>query len=130
MHSRAPRWSVVAVVLVLAVSSVAVFAQARRDFSVTARKYGYTVSDSSTAEIRVHQNDMVTITFSAEDIPHSFTIEDHPDSHYRIMRRAEPGKPVSFDFRADSPGRFRFYCSLTIDEKCKEMQGTLVVDPK
>jgi len=48
MHSRAPRWSVVAVVLVLAVSSVAVFAQARRDFSVTARKYGYTVSDSST----------------------------------------------------------------------------------
>ena len=65
------------------------------------------------------------ITLHAEDIPHSFTIEESP---YRIMKRAEPGKPVSFDFRADQPGRFRFYCNLTADEKCKDMQGTLVVE--
>ena len=124
MHSRAPRWSVVAVVLVLAVSSVAVFAQARRDFSVTARKYGYTVSDSSTAEIRVHQNDMVTITFSAEDIPHSFTISD---DHYRIDRRAEKGKPVTFKFLADKVGEFEIHCILTADQKCKDMHAKLVV---
>jgi len=124
MHSRAPRWSVVAVVLVLAVSSVAVFAQARRDFSVTARKYGYTVSDSSTAEIRVHQNDMVTITFSAEDIPHSFTISD---DHYRIDRRAEKGKPVTFKFLADKVGEFEIHCILTADQKCKDMHAKLIV---
>jgi hypothetical protein len=46
------------------------------------------------------------------------------------MRRAEADKPVSFEFRADASGRFRFYCSLTTDPKCKGMQGTLIVDPK
>ncbi len=99
-------------------------AQARRDFTVTARRYTYSVSGSDAPEIHVMQNDLVHITFSSDDIPHSFTIEEAP---YRIMRRAEPGKPVSFSFRADQPGRFRFYCNLTADEGCREQQGTLVV---
>ncbi|HEX5068881.1 MAG TPA: cupredoxin domain-containing protein [Vicinamibacterales bacterium] len=125
MHSRAPGWIVVAA-LFLAVSSVALFAQARRDFSVTAKKYGYTVSDSNTAEIRVHQNDMVTITFTAEDIPHSFTISD---DHYRIDRRAEKGKPVTFKFLADKAGEFEIRCILTADQKCKDMVAKLIVSP-
>jgi heme/copper-type cytochrome/quinol oxidase subunit 2 len=116
--------------LVIVGAAVIVVAQARRDFDIVARKYSFTVSGNERAEMRVAQNDLVHVNFSAEDIPHSFTIEDHDDSHYRIMRRAAPGKPVSFDFRADTPGRFRFYCSLTIDAKCKEMHGTLIVDPK
>jgi len=124
MHSRAPGWIVVAVALFVAVSSVAILAQARRDFSVTARKYGYTVSDSSTPEIRVHVNDMVTITFSAEDIPHSFTISD---DHYRIDRRAEKGKPVTFKFLADKAGVFDIRCTLTADTKCKDMLAKLIV---
>jgi heme/copper-type cytochrome/quinol oxidase subunit 2 len=122
MSHRAPGW-IVAAVLLLAVSS-AVVAQARRDFSVTARKYGYTVSDSSTAEIRVHKDDMVTITFSAEDIPHSFTISD---DHYRIDRRAERGKPVTFRFLADKIGEFDIRCTLTADQKCKDMHAKLIV---
>jgi heme/copper-type cytochrome/quinol oxidase subunit 2 len=101
-------------------------AQSRRDFEVVARKYSFRVVGSDVPEIHVTQNDLVHITFSSEDIPHSFTIEEAP---YRIMRRAEPGKPVSFDFRADHAGRFRFFCNLKIDERCKEMLGTLVVDP-
>ena len=99
-------------------------AQTRRDVTVVARRYAYTVAGSDTAEIRVMQNDLVQVTFSTEDIPHSFTIEEAP---YRIMRRAEPGKPVTFTFRADQPGRFRFYCNLTADERCRELQGTLIV---
>lgn len=98
--------------------------QTRRDFTVIARRYSYTVVGSDAPEIRVMQNDLVHITFSTEDIPHSFTIEEAP---YRIMRRAEPGKPVSFSFRADQPGRFRFFCNLTADERCRELQGTLIV---
>jgi heme/copper-type cytochrome/quinol oxidase subunit 2 len=98
--------------------------QTRRDFTVVARRYSYSVAGSDAAEIRVMQNDLVHIAFSTEDIPHSFTIEEAP---YRIMRRAEPGKPVSFSFRADAPGRFRFFCNLTADERCREMQGTLIV---
>ena len=111
-------------------SAITIAAQNRRDFDVVARKYAFEVSGSSNAEIHVTQNDLVHVNFSSVDIPHSFTIEDRNNSHYRVMRRAEPGKPVSFDFRADTAGRFRFFCSLTIDEKCKDMQGTLVVDPK
>ena len=123
--------SVVAAVLAAIVTTgVVLVAQARRDFDVVARKYSFTVSGNDRAEIHVSQNDLVRVNFSTEDIPHSFTIDDHDDSHYRIMRRAEAGKPVSFEFRADTPGRFRFYCSLTTDPKCKGMQGTLIVDPK
>ena len=111
-------------------ASVVLVAQSRREFDVVASKYMFRVSGSGSSEIRVSQNDLVRVNFSTEDIPHSFTIEDHDESHYRIMRRAEPGRPVSFDFRADTPGRFRFYCSLTIDDRCKEMQGTLIVEPR
>jgi heme/copper-type cytochrome/quinol oxidase subunit 2 len=111
-------------------AGVVLTAQSRRDFDVVSRRYSYTVSGNDRAEIHVSVNDLVRVNFSTEDIPHSFTIEDHDNSHYRIMRRAVVGKPVSFDFRADTPGRFRFYCSLTIDPKCKAMQGTLIVDPK
>jgi len=100
-------------------------AQTRRDFTVTARRYAYEVAGSDSPEIRVMQNDLVHIAFSSDDIPHSFTIEEAP---YRIMRRAEPGRPVVFSFRADQPGRFRFYCNLTADERCREMSGTLVVE--
>lgn len=100
--------------------------QSRRDFTVVARRYSYSVAGSDTPEIRVMQNDLVHVTFSTEDIPHSFTIEEAP---YRIMRRAEPDRPVSFSFRADAPGRFRFSCNLTADPGCREMQGTLIVAP-
>jgi heme/copper-type cytochrome/quinol oxidase subunit 2 len=126
-HSRSRTiFAAIAVALAGVVASgVVLVAQAKRDFDVVARKYSFRVSGNDAPEIRVTQNDLVHITFSTEDIPHSFTIEDPP---YRIMRKAEPGKPVSFDFRADTPGRFRFFCNLTIDEKCKDMQGTLIVE--
>lgn len=121
---------VTAVLAAVVASAVVLVAQARRDFDVVARRYSFSVSGNDRAEIHVAQNDLVRVNFSTEDIPHSFTIEDHDDSHYRIMRRAEAGKPVSFEFRADATGRFRFYCSLTTDPKCKGMSGTLIVAPK
>ena len=125
MSHRAPGWIVVAALFLAVASAVTVVAQARRDFSVSARKYSYTVSDSTTAEIRVHKDDMVTITFSVEDIPHTFTISD---DHYRIDRRAEPGKTVTFQFRADKVGEFEIRCVLTVDDRCaREMRGKLVV---
>jgi heme/copper-type cytochrome/quinol oxidase subunit 2 len=118
-------FSIAAVALLTVVAGAVTLAeQSRREFEVVSRRYAFEVAGSNAAEIRVMQNDLVHVTFSTEDIPHSFTIEDAP---YRIMKRSEPGKPVSFDFRADQPGRFRFFCSLTADEKCKEMSGTLIV---
>jgi heme/copper-type cytochrome/quinol oxidase subunit 2 len=106
-------------------SGLVLTAQAKRDFSVSGVKYTYRVSGSG-AEIRVRQDDLVRITFSADDIPHSFTIDE-----YRISKRAEPGKPVTFEFRADRAGSFPIYCNLTIDERCRrEMRGTLTVEAK
>jgi len=115
--------------LAVAAAGAVLAGQGRREFDVVARKYAYRVSGSNAAEIAVSQNDLVHIAFSTEDIPHSFTIEDGQGSHYRIMKRAEPDKPVSFDFRADTAGQFRFFCSLTIDSGCRKMQGMLIVKP-
>jgi plastocyanin len=105
---------------------VAALAQSKKSFAVSGRKYTYKVSDSDTPVIRVAQNDLVRITFSAEDIPHSFTVDA-----YRISKRAEPGKPVTFEFRAERAGEFEIYCNLSIDERClREMKGRLVVDAR
>ena len=114
--------------MVTVVSAAAVVAQSKRDVSITGRKYTYVVSDTNSAEIRVQQDDLVNVVFSASDIAHSFTISD---DHYRIDRRAEPGKPVAFRFRADKPGQFEIRCTLTIDDRCqREMRGRLTVVAK
>jgi len=76
----------------------------------------------SPARIEVQKDDLVKITFTATDIPHSFTIDQ-----YRISKRASAGQSVTFEFRADQAGTFPFYCSLTQDDRCREMKGQLVV---
>ena len=112
------------VALVLCVASaVGVMAQAKRDFEVAARKFRFTVSGTDAQEIRVTQDDLVKITLSAGDVPHSFTLPE-----YRIQKRVEPGRDVMFEFRAEKVGRFEFHCSLTNDN-CRErgMVGALIV---
>jgi len=110
----------------LTAAAVGVVAQTRREFAVTARRYTYDVSPrAEPATMRVRVGDLVRVTFSAADIAHSFTIDE-----YRINKRAEPGKPVTFEFRADRPGTFVIYCNLTLDERClEETRGQLIVLP-
>jgi heme/copper-type cytochrome/quinol oxidase subunit 2 len=112
-----------AVLAVSVAAGVTVLAQARRDFEVSAKKFRFSVSGSAAPEIRVSQEDLVRITLSSEDVPHSFTLPD-----YKIQKRVEPGRPVTFEFRAERAGRFDFHCSLTNDN-CREqgMAGTLIV---
>jgi heme/copper-type cytochrome/quinol oxidase subunit 2 len=88
-----------------------------RDISIEANDYAF-----SPAQIEIQKDDVVKVTFHARDIAHSFTIDD-----YRIAKRAAAGQRVVFEFRADQPGRFRYYCNLTQDERCKKMQGELIV---
>ena len=110
--------------LVLCVASaVGVTAQSKRDFEVSARKFRFTVSGTDAQEIRVTQDDLVKVTLTAGDVPHSFTLPE-----YRIQKRVEPGKDVMFEFRAEKVGRFEFHCSLTNDS-CKDrgMVGALIV---
>jgi cytochrome c oxidase subunit II len=88
-----------------------------REVTVRARRYAF-----SPARIEVNQGDIVRITLIAEDIPHSFTIDE-----YRISKRVSRDRTVTFEFCADTPGRFVFYCSLTTDERCRDMRGELLV---
>jgi cytochrome c oxidase subunit II len=88
-----------------------------REFTVSGNHYAF-----SPATLTVDKNDLVKITFTARDIPHSFTIDG-----YRIVKRAGAGQTVTFEFRADKAGPFTFYCNLSQDEKCKDMKGTLTV---
>ena len=94
--------------------------QGRHDITLAAKRYAF-----SQSRIEVAANDVVRITLVAEDIPHSFTIDE-----YRISKRAAPGRAVTFEFRADKTGTFPFYCNLTIDDGCREMRGALVVTPR
>ena len=92
-------------------------APTRRAISVSASKYAFAPN-----RIDVRQGDIVQVTLTAVDIAHSFTIDE-----YRIAKRAAPGQPVTFEFRADQPGTFRFYCNLKQDEGCRDMHGQLAV---
>jgi len=108
------------VVGVATAASIVAQAPTTRTFSVTARKYSF-----SPARIEVGQDELVKIELRTEDIPHSWTVDE-----YRISKRVGADQPVTLEFRADKPGTFRFYCSLQIDEGCKDMHGELVVVPK
>lgn len=88
-----------------------------REFTITGDQFAF-----SPTRLEVRKDDLVKITFSAHDIPHSFTIDD-----YRIAKRAGAGQTVTFEFRADQVGTHRFYCNLTQDARCRRMEGQLIV---
>ena len=117
---RARQWLVfttLAASVLFLVSTVAQDQGQVREFTVSGAHYAF-----SPSTLTVNRNDLVKITFTAQDMPHSFTIDG-----YRIVKRAGAGQSVTFEFRADKPGPFPFYCNLSQDEKCKEMKGTLTV---
>jgi len=73
---RVQAWLAAALLLCVA-AGVGVVAQTKRDFNVSAKKFRFTVSGTDAQEIRVSQDDLVRITLSSEDIPHSFTLPDY-----------------------------------------------------
>ena len=114
-------WSTFAALVVLGtpfVRTSLVRAQgSAREFTINGDHFTF-----SPMRIEVQKDDLVKITFSARDIAHSITIDQ-----YRIAKRAAAGQSVTFEFRADQPGTFRFYCNLTTDDRCRKMEGELVV---
>jgi len=112
----------IAVAVVLAAITVAAQepAQNRRDFTIVAKDHTFTPDT-----LAVTQDDLVKITLTSEDVPASFAIDA-----YRIIKRVAGHSSVTFEFRADQPGTFPFYCNLTKDAGCKDMRGTLTVRAK
>jgi heme/copper-type cytochrome/quinol oxidase subunit 2 len=108
---RARQWLVFATFAASVMFLVRVAAQDQgqvREFTIVGDHYAF-----SPSTIQVNKNDLVKITFTARDIPHSFTVDD-----YRIAKRASAGQTVTFEFRADRSGPFTFYCNLSQDAKC------------
>jgi heme/copper-type cytochrome/quinol oxidase subunit 2 len=89
----------------------------RREFTITAKSYNF-----SPNRIEVTQDDLVKVTLRSEDEAHSFVIDG-----YRIMKRVPAGGSTTFEFRADKPGTFAFYCSMTNTPDHNRMKGELVV---
>ncbi|HXW07053.1 MAG TPA: cupredoxin domain-containing protein [Vicinamibacterales bacterium] len=88
-----------------------------RDVSIEGNEFAF-----APARIEVQRDDLVKVTFTARDMAHSFAIDS-----YRIVKRAGAGQTVVFEFRADRPGTYPFYCNLSLDERCRNMRGELIV---
>ena len=90
----------------------------RREVAVRVTDAGF-----EPARIDARINDIVVVSLDAGDTPHGFAMDA-----YRVAKRVEPGKPLRFEFRADSVGTFPFYCSLTgADGRPHDERGELVV---
>jgi heme/copper-type cytochrome/quinol oxidase subunit 2 len=94
--------------------------QNRREFVIVAKDHVF-----SPDTIEVAQDDLVKVTLRSEDVAISFAIDA-----YRIIKRVPGNSSITFEFRADQPGTFPFYCNLTSDRACKDMRGTLSVRAK
>src|SRR5215212_7335026 len=92
----------------------------RPEFTIVAKDFHY-----SPERIEVAQDDLVKLTVRSEDVAHTFTIDE-----YRIVRRVGAGGSTVFEFRADRPGTFTYYCSLTSEPGHATMKGQLVVRSK
>ncbi len=92
----------------------------RRDITIVAHDRAFEPN-----RIAVTKDDLVRITLTSDKQPRSFAIDA-----YRISKRVAAGGSITFEFHANQPGTFTFYCNLTSVEACAEMKGTLVVSPK
>jgi len=124
-HTRTTIWlglgatvlSLTLLALVVSAGQLDAQEENRREVSVSARHNGF-----NPAHLEVHQNDLIKVTFTAEDAPPRFNIAE-----YRIAKRARPGHPAVFEFRADRAGKFPYYCTLTSPAGAHEITGELVV---
>lgn len=88
-----------------------------REFKVVAKRYAF-----SPSRLEVDHGDIVRITLTTEDIPHTLTID-----RFRVSKRATRDRAATIEFVADTPGTYVFYCSLTTENGCRTMRGELVV---
>jgi cytochrome c oxidase subunit 2 len=73
-------------------------------------------------EITVTAGEDVAIVLTSEDLLHDFTI-DELDTHVA----ADPDETAEGGLRADEPGRYPYYCTVT-GHRDAGMEGTLIVE--
>ncbi len=94
--------------------------QVVREIALTATRYRFTPS-----QIEVNKGDTVRLTIRAHDVTHGFGI---PDLGVDVV--VDPDvDPVTVEFVADTPGRYRFACTFVCGNGHGDMQGVLTVLP-
>jgi cytochrome c oxidase subunit 2 len=94
-------------------------ADGARRIEVTARSFEFDPD-----EITVTAGEDVAIVLTSEDILHDFTV-DELDAHVS----ADADETDEGGLRADEPGRYTYYCTVTGHREAG-MEGTLVVDAR
>ncbi len=90
----------------------------RREITVKMTEAGF-----EPGRVEVRQNELVQVTFVSETEAHAFTLDA-----YRVAKRATPGRPSTFEFRADRTGAFAYYCALTsANGRTHDERGELLV---
>ena len=90
------------------------------EVTVVAERFQFTPS-----EIVVAQGETVRLTFRAVDVPHGIVI-----AALGVRAVARPDQEaVTVEFVADTPGRYRFACSVFCGSGHGEMRGVLTVTP-
>jgi plastocyanin len=74
--------------------------------------------------IRVDAGEDVAIVLTSDDILHDFTV-DELDAHVT----ADADETADGGLRAEEPGRYAFYCSVS-GHRAAGMEGTLVVEAR
>ncbi len=78
--------------------------------------------------LRLKQGDNVTLHITnveqTKDATHGFAIAD-----YNIQGSLDPGETASFEFVADKPGSYNFYCTEFCSALHLEMAGWMLVEP-
>ena len=113
---RARHWSIFATFAASVLFLVTVAAQDQgqvREFTVVGDHFAFAPST-----LPVNRNDLVKITFTAQDMPHSFTVDD-----YRIVKRAGAGQTVTFEFRADRAGHLLLLLQSLAGRAVQEHEG-------
>jgi cytochrome c oxidase subunit 2 len=92
-------------------------ADGARRIEVTARSFEF-----DPEEITVTAGEDVAIVLTSEDLVHDFTIEEL-DVHVA----ADADETSEGGLRADEPGRYTYYCTVT-GHRDAGMEGTLIVE--
>jgi len=74
------------------------------------------------SEITVTAGEDIAISLTSRDLLHDFTV-DELDAHVS----ADKGETAEGGLRADKPGRYTYYCSVT-GHRAAGMEGTLIVE--
>lgn len=90
-----------------------------RVVDIVARRYAY-----NPERFAVDLGDHVTVRLSSLDVTHGFSLDV-----YGVETHVRAGQPVSVDFVADRPGKFRYRCSFTCGSMHPFMIGEMVVRP-